>query len=88
MHRKILVKVCCISSIAEAKMAISAGASALGLVGNMPSGPGVIEDEIIASIAKITPPPIATFFANQRNQCRTDCGTLSESEYKHNPDCR
>jgi phosphoribosylanthranilate isomerase len=61
MHRKILVKVCCISSIAEAKMAISAGASALGLVGNMPSGPGVIEDEIIASIAKITPPPIATF---------------------------
>jgi phosphoribosylanthranilate isomerase len=61
MHRKILVKVCCISSIAEAKMAISAGASALGLVGNMPSGPGAIEDEIIASIAKITPPPIATF---------------------------
>ena len=42
-------------------MAIDAGASALGLVGSMPSGPGVIEDETIARIAQAVPPPVATF---------------------------
>jgi phosphoribosylanthranilate isomerase len=55
------VKICCISSLAESKMAISAGADALGLVGPMPSGPGVIEDGLIAEIARNTPPPVATF---------------------------
>ena len=55
------IKVCCISSKAEAQMAIDYGASALGLVGNMPSGPGVISDELIQKIANITPPSIATF---------------------------
>ena len=55
------IKICCISSIAEARLAISYGASALGLVGNMPSGPGVIEDDLIRSIAKSVPPPVATF---------------------------
>jgi phosphoribosylanthranilate isomerase len=39
------VKICCISSIDEAKMAIHFGASALGLVANMPSGPGIITDD-------------------------------------------
>ncbi len=57
----IKVKICCINSIAEAKMATSYGASAIGLVGRMPSGPGPIEDELIKSIASIIPPPIATF---------------------------
>jgi phosphoribosylanthranilate isomerase len=55
------VKICCISSIDEAKMAIDYGASALGLVGHMPSGPGVIKDELIYQIAKTVPPPISTF---------------------------
>jgi phosphoribosylanthranilate isomerase len=55
------VKICCISSLAEAKLAIEAGAAALGLVGNMPSGPGIIGDELIALIAKAVPPPISTF---------------------------
>jgi phosphoribosylanthranilate isomerase len=55
------VKICCISSPNEAKMAIEAGAAALGLVANMPSGPGVIADELIYEIARIVPPPIATF---------------------------
>ena len=55
------IKICCISSIAEAQLAISCGASALGLVGNMPSGPGVIEDDLIRSIAQSVPPPVATF---------------------------
>ncbi|MBO0937345.1 phosphoribosylanthranilate isomerase [Fibrella sp. HMF5335] len=55
------VKICCISSPDEAHMAIRYGASALGLVGPMPSGPGVITDEEIAAIAKTVPPPVATF---------------------------
>lgn len=55
------VKICCINSIDEAKMAIEHGAAALGLVGNMPSGPGVIGDDLINQIAKSVPPPIATF---------------------------
>lgn len=55
------VKICCISSIAEASMALQNGADAIGLVGKMPSGPGPIEDELIRSIAITIPPPIATF---------------------------
>ena len=55
------VKICCISSTDEARMAIKFGASALGLVANMPSGPGVITDEEILTIAKIVPPTISTF---------------------------
>mgnify|MGYP005813074967 CR=1 FL=1 len=55
------VKICCISSIEEAKLAVEYGAAALGLVGHMPSGPGVIGDELIYQIAKAVPPPISTF---------------------------
>lgn len=55
------IKICCISSIQEANLAIEAGASALGLVGNMPSGPGIISDELIAEIAAFTPKNIDTF---------------------------
>lgn len=55
------VKICCIKSINEATTAINFGASALGLVGKMPSGPGPIEDDLINEIAKNVPPPIATF---------------------------
>ena len=55
------IKICCISSVIEAKLAISFGASALGLVGKMPSGPGPIADELIASIIQTVPPPVATF---------------------------
>ena len=55
------VKICCISSLDEARVSIDAGASALGLVGQMPSGPGVISDELIFSISAAVPPPVGTF---------------------------
>ena len=55
------VKVCCIADAAEADLAIRAGADALGLVGPMPSGPGVIDDALSAEIAAGVPPPVATF---------------------------
>lgn len=58
---KTRVKICCISSIEEAMTAIEFGASAVGLVARMPSGPGPIPDDLIKEIAKVVPPPVATF---------------------------
>ena len=55
------VKICCIKSKAEAHTAIQYGASALGLVGNMPSGPGIIPDNLIFEIAQFVPTSIDTF---------------------------
>ncbi len=55
------IKICCISSVSEAKLAINHGADALGLVGKMPSGPGPIPDWLIAEIVKAIHPPIASF---------------------------
>ncbi|MEK7225420.1 MAG: phosphoribosylanthranilate isomerase, partial [Bacteroidota bacterium] len=51
----------CIYSVEEEKLAIQAGADALGLVGKMPSGPGPIEDDLIAAIAKTIHPPVSSF---------------------------
>ena len=61
VHRMPRVKICCIQTTAEAETAIACGASAVGLVSHMPSGPGVIPEEDIVKIAKSIPPPIATF---------------------------
>ena len=63
-----LVKICCIASHAEAELAISAGASALGLVSAMPSGPGVIDEQLIAEIVARVPASVATFLLTSRTQ--------------------
>ena len=55
------IKICCISSVHEAKTAIDHGADALGLVGKMPSGPGPIPDWLISEIVKTIHPPVASF---------------------------
>jgi phosphoribosylanthranilate isomerase len=55
------VKICCISSLEEASLAVRYGASAIGLVGKMPSGPGVIEDSLIRTIADHIPPAVSSF---------------------------
>lgn len=55
------VKICCIASIAEARLAIAQGAAALGLVSRMPSGPGVVDDRVIGDVIRATPPSVATF---------------------------
>ncbi len=62
------VKICCIGSVAEAALAVECGASALGLVSNMPSGPGIICDEQIAEITATVPPSIATFLLTSRQR--------------------
>jgi len=53
-------------------MAVEAGASAIGLVSHMPSGPGVIDEGLIGEIAAATPPDIATFLLTSR----TDPGAV------------
>jgi phosphoribosylanthranilate isomerase len=60
------VKICCIGSVDEAALAVEYGASALGMVSHMPSGPGVISDERIAVIAATVPPAIGTFLLTSR----------------------
>ena len=91
------VKICCISSVEEAWTAIRYGASALGLVSTMPSGPGVIPEELIAKIAACVPPPIATFLLTcaqdseeiieQLGRCRTNtiqiCDRLKSGSYEN-----
>jgi phosphoribosylanthranilate isomerase len=55
------IKICCILSKEEADIAIKAGASALGLVSAMPSGPGIITEEQIKDIVADVPAHIDTF---------------------------
>ncbi len=55
------IKICCITSLKEARLAIHFGADALGLVGRMPSGPGAIDDALILDIIRAIPPPVASF---------------------------
>jgi phosphoribosylanthranilate isomerase len=74
---------------AEARMAWRLGADALGLVSQMPSGPGVISDKQIAQIAHSVPPPVATFLLTSRQdaaaiiaqhrQCRSNSIQLVDS---------
>lgn len=83
------IKICCIKSPEEAALAISYGASALGLVSAMPSGPGVVDEQTIARIAAKVPPPIATFLLTsqcspeaiiaQQRRCRVN--TLQLCDY-------
>lgn len=61
MTQGIRIKICCVSSTHEANLAVQYGASAIGLVGNMPSGPGIIEDSLIRRIAGKVPPGVSTF---------------------------
>ena len=65
------VKICCISSRQEAQMAIRYGASALGLVSAMPSGPDVIEEAHIAHIAATFPPGVASFLLTSQQDAHT-----------------
>ncbi len=75
------MKICCISTSAEAAVAVACGADAVGLVAHMPSGPGVIEDDLILNIARHVPPPVSTWLLTSRTTARDivehalTCGT-------------
>lgn len=83
------LKVCCISSVDEARLAIAHGADAIGLVGEMPSGPGVIEDDLAKEIARNTPPTVETFLLTSRSSAdaiadhAAYCGTTTVQIVKH-----
>ena len=90
------VKICCIASVEEMQMAVAYGASAVGLVSAMPSGPGPIPEEAIAEIAALIPPPIASFLLTsrqdapsiiaQQKKCRTNtiqlCDEIGRRTYR------
>lgn len=63
---RLRVKICCIDSVEEAALAVRFGADALGLVSEMPSGPGVISDERAREIAASAPPAVASFLLTSR----------------------
>ena len=75
------LKVCCIQDVDEADCAIRLGASLLGLVARMPSGPGPIPEERIAAIARAVPVGVTTVLLTsatrvadvleQHRRCRT-----------------
>ena len=86
------IKICCIGTINEAKTAIGYGASAIGLVARMPSGPGPIPDELIRQIALTVPPTIGTFLLTSetsvtgiiKHHQRTNTNTIQIVDYLSN----
>lgn len=82
------LKVCCISSRAEASLAINVGAAAIGLVSAMPSGPGVIPETLITELAALAPVGVAAVLLTslgtadalieQQRRCRADVLQLCE----------
>lgn len=66
------VKICCIGSIEDAHVAVAAGASALGLVSEMPSRPGVVSEDVIARVAETVPPGVTSVLLT----CRQDVGSI------------
>ena len=90
------VKICCIASVEEMRAAVREGASAVGLVSAMPSGPGVIAEELIAEIAARVPPAVASFLLTcrqdaagivaQQRRCRTNtiqlCDRVAPEAYR------
>ncbi|GAB4286562.1 MAG: phosphoribosylanthranilate isomerase [Ignavibacteriaceae bacterium] len=85
----IRIKICCISSIEEARLAFKYGASAVGLVSEMPGGPGIISEDLIREIANSVPPPVATFLLTSKTsaeeiigqQIRTNVNTIQLVDY-------
>lgn len=58
--KEINVKICCIKSNNEAHQAFNYGASSIGLVSKMPSGPGIISDRLIKQISESSPTSLKT----------------------------
>ncbi len=87
------IKICCIATVVEAQEAISAGADAIGLVAQMPSGPGPISDDLIREISSTVPPGADSFLltseiepaavVNHVKRCKTSVVQLVDTV----PDC-
>ncbi len=77
------------ASAGEARIAIAHGADAVGLVSAMPSGPGPIAEELIATIVESLPPMLGSFLLTsnqdpvaivaQQRRCRTNTLQIVDS---------
>lgn len=65
------VKICCMASCEESAMAIRYGASAVGLVSAMPSGPGPISEDKITEIAKTVPPGVTSVLLTSKQDAES-----------------
>ncbi len=83
------VKVCCISSIAEARLAIAHGVDAIGLLGSMPSTPREIDLDTAREIASYAPLTVETFlltasFSGDEIASQVEyCGTTAVQVVQH-----
>ncbi len=59
------IKICCIQSADEAKLAFAAGADAIGLVSEMPSGPGPIPDSRIRTLINAFPDGMSVLLSSR-----------------------
>jgi len=66
------IKICCIASVQEMQLAVMSGATALGFVSRMPSGPGPIEEALIAEIVPEVPADLRTFLLT----CETSADSI------------
>jgi len=78
----IKIKICCIGSHFDAQLAADAGASCIGLVSAMPSGPGVIDEGTIAAIIEGAPSAVETVLLSSR----CDYQGITEQVKKCRPD--
>jgi phosphoribosylanthranilate isomerase len=72
------IKICCISSMEEVKTAVDRGATALGFVSRMPSGPGPIEESLIAELVPHVSHGISTFLLT----CETRAKAIIEQQHR------
>jgi phosphoribosylanthranilate isomerase len=89
------IKICCIRDVKEAQLAIRAGAHALGLVSRMPSGPGPIDEETIAAVARTLPLGVTSVLltaeravgsiVEQHRRCRTNAIQLVDTLAEETP---
>ena len=68
------------ASVDEVRLAIGRGADALGFVSEMPSGAGVISEELIARLTRLVPPPVATFLLT----CETSAAAIIAQQRRCN----
>lgn len=74
MTRRARFKVCCIASVEEALLAAQYGASAVGLVSAMPTGPGVIDEQTITKIAEAVPFGVSRFLLTSETSAEAIVG--------------
>lgn len=72
------LKVCCMKSIDDIHLAARYGADAVGLVGDMPSGPGIISDHEAAQFARAAPSELETFLLTSQSRADDIAAHISQ----------